>query len=569
MMIEPDRLQFSAIRVLIDNLPSYMPLLRKRKAYLGAGANDTLRVVGEGKKRIDHNHADFIMDLFTFMFNDHTTGLIFPASRYIPTSEHLKTHLLHHGHRITELSLASCTCYGEEEEEEAAAANARKRDLWLETRSKSRKRVLGLSMAASNITKLLEIICSSAKVLKSLTLPKCKNCVISKRDADIFINSHLVNTLQELTLLSIVFMSEEVIQEILSSLINLKVLNLSHVSTIGCRARECFLIPLNWFSSYPALTQLEHLRIYDNVDCPCEEGCVPYITEREWEELGEQYTNLKTLQISCHMPEGENALGEYCLWLHHLKNGLRTRKEPLEYLSVMVYEEESIRIIRQMNANKITVGETLEEILYEMLRGDRDDLTIRYLIFDVMDVWRKTDKKTHKLCGDMLAIINILIPNYRHIYNVFETCGRILVYMVEDLALRQALKLTPSFIETFITRIMGPENEKFPLYHIFRILRAYDDVISVDVFETVFRRFSSIHNPSQYSCLLLGQIYKYIANLGEEYMAAMKRIWGPKWRRNIIYWFSECSELVYGKRSLLDDDDDDDYYQKPPKSQKI
>ena len=460
MMIQPDTLQFSAIRVLIDNLPSYMPLLQERKGYLGAGANDILRVAG-----VDNNkhQADFIMDLFTFRFIDHTTNLTFPPSKYIPTAEHLETHLFHHGHRITEISLAICICHQTKMDE---------------------------------VNSLLRVIGSSAKVLRCLTLPKCLNnrCTITNRGADFIIKSKLPETLQEITFLSTVFLDEDVLLNLLSSLINLKVLNISHISVLGCSP---FPIPFSHVPPQRTLTQLEHLRIYDYVGCPC--GCSPNFT-REWKELAEEYTNLKTLQISNEWDADTN-------WLFDLRDGLRTRKEPLEYLSVLVstyyyspspsssssddgYDDDRMAIhrripsiIQELNADKINTGQTLEE-LYELLHGARVDATIKHLIIRVRYIWLATDK-THKTYSDMLAIIKFLIPRYRHLCTVVQLCVETLLIMVENSTLRQTLNLIPSFIETFITRIMM--NRNYPLYPpyvydiITKILNVYGDSISVDV----------------------------------------------------------------------------------------
>ena len=90
-------------------------------------------------------------------------------------------------------------------------------------------------------------------------------------------------------------------------------------------------------------------------------------------------------------------------------------------------------------------------------------------------------------CGkDMLSVINILIPKYRHIRRVFDLCSSALLSMVHDPRIQTELKLTSSVVESFIVHIMCAENEDYNHLSLCQILAVYHDSISISVFEKVF-----------------------------------------------------------------------------------
>ena len=533
-MIQPDPLQFFATRVLLNNLPSYMMTI-KQKGYIGDHtiAKDILRIIKdcttqkqpwwwvfryqdyekEMSVRFDKNHANFIMDVFTFRLT-HSSDLIFPFSKCIPTFEHFYTHLHHHGNYLTVLSLDSCPC----------------------------------SKSFGFMDPLLDVICSYTTVLKSLTLPKCynkkKTCCISEKGAETIINSRLTHTLQEITFVSTVVTTDNIILRILSSLNNLRILNLSNVYVIGCRQAEKLPIPFN-YGSYRAISRLEHLRIYDYINCMCHRESTCLLREGEscfWEHIGEQYPNLKTLQISSIWADKWWGDG----WLFRLRDGLSKRNKPLEYLSV---NTNYVTIVRQMNADRINTVDTLEDILYEAVRGDQDDESIERVMQKIYGVWWSLDDKTHKLCGDMLAFINFVIPNFRYIREVFISCSYIVAEMID----KDIIKLPTSFIETFITSIMGPDTEDFKLVHIFEILMKYnggDPIISVGVIEKVLRVLS-LQKRGQYYwrreqrivCECLVNIQKI-----DEYNIVMEKIFDFKL---MLYWFSDFPDLFEKLRLVV------------------
>ena len=554
---------------LVENINQYLSGLlfvhgKEKDQYLGCHTtvNDFLRVLAfHGKEndvrvlgfnlntlrdkqdflfndRFDKNHADIIMNIFTHWLV-HPKKLSFPCSRYIPTFEQLNIHLRHHGNYLTELSLARCPCHGNKD-----------------------------------MDPLLNIICSSTSLLRCLTLPKCgkesiyDRCCISEVGAQTIINSNLINTLQEITFSSTVFVNEDVLLKILSSLSdNLRILNMSHIAFRGCRKNERIPIPFAFLSSsssssssssfscsfcssssssyhsYRPLSQLQHLRIYDYVDCECQnddERCLPDEDHYcPWHEIGEQYHNLKTLQISSWWARYWEPN-----WLLCLNEGLRRRKKPLEYLCLQKICDVDYDVIRQMNVDRINIGETLNDILYEMIRGDRDDLSIEKLS---ICGW-SFDFDHRDQCRDMLAIINFLIPDYRHIETVFDGCCTAIIEMVKDSRLRQHLALTPSFVETFLSRIICPENNLFDLTPVFDILVVYGECISVDVFDMVLRTLS-LQKPMDYYRPNLRKICWYFVNVWtkystDEYIVAMQRIWGPRLLQTIQYWFGVFSDLI-------------------------
>ena len=476
-------LQLLALRALIENLPARMPQILsvhrdKRYGYIGDPdmARDLLSVVVSIENSIvDKYHADFIMDLFTFMFI-HSTDLVFPSSRYIPTLRHLETHLLHHGYRLTELSLANC--YSDENEE------------------------------------LLKVIsCSPLKVLKCLTLPRNR---VSERGADVIKKSEFINTLQTLKFSSTVFSTMDVLLEILSSLTNLKVLSLSNISCGGGGGTSQILpIPLGGVSS-----NLEHLRIYNYT--PPEFVVDPEQLSNEWVEFCQQYPNLRILRLL----RIEYIIGNYYTSLCALRDGLDKRKEPLTYLSLETTDDKYSRlIVRQMNATRITTCDTLRDILYQIKKeGLGDDIT-QHLLWKIGYIWRKLEDKrnNHNICRHMLAIIDRVIHKYKHFpQRMFSVCVEALLFMVQDSKLREELKLTPLYIEKFITNIMGPQNEEDCfLVSIFEILIVYGDSISVDVFEMVLKKFAF---QNRYGVYHRSQIYQYIMIMAKssEHVFAIK-----------------------------------------------
>ena len=502
-------LQLLGLRVLIDHLPSYMPQILKCNRYIGdhTTARDLLNMmsykkyeIGDKHHRINNkHHIDCIMDLFTFMLADYSPDLIFPISLYIPTFEQLDTHLLHHGNRLTRLSLTNC--HGD------------------------------------NVTtdEILRIICRSLKFLKSLTLASNRTC--SQTGADMIKNSELPNTLYELNLMGTMFSTGDVLLQILSSLTHLKKLNLCRVRMNTCH--QSLAVPLLLLDN--SLLFLENLRVFFFEGC-----CHKSNKELKWGRFVENHPNLKTLQLS-----NESYDSLLCL-----REGLRTRKEPLAYLAV---DTDCPYLTLQMNANIITTGETIKEILYDMEHGGLDYLSVHHMLTNTSFVWRnRSNKKNPEICRDMLGIINLLIPKYTHYSVVFFECSDIIRFMVQDSRLREDLQLTPSFINTFINHLMMVDDPAIhvgivrqDLVNILEILAVYEDSISVVVFERVWKTLA-LQNRFCYILWDRKKIFRCILDIANyatyEYILAFKKSWGSHTfhdlKLKLISWFDEPSYLI-------------------------
>ena len=462
-------LQFLALRGLIEHLPTYMPQileLHRAGRYIGDHntAKDLLNVMsyyGKEKQkevhlpnppfmpRFDQDHIDLIMDIFTFMIIDYSPELIFPPSRYIPSCKQLHTHLIHHGDRLTKFSL----------------------DVDY--------------IATITPDKLLEIICDSLKFLKILTIPDCSYSACSRRSVKIIEKSQLPNTLHELNLMATRFTTLAVLLDIISSLTHLKKLNLSKIRIFGYRGPCAQSLPLPIFDS---LFYLEHLWIYDFYSRYYDHRP---LSNTEWSEFIQYHPNLKTIQLS-----GKSSWRNDYVW--SLEEGLKMRKTPLMYLGVKEDYEQYRCLIRRMNADKITTGETIQELLYDIsMGGGLNYVSVHDIVSNMTRIWQICDKSIDK-CRDMLSVINLLIPRYKHISRVFYTCSEVILYMAKSLRLREEFQLTPSYVETFITHLlMDPENENEDLVNIFEILALYENSISVVVFETVWKTLA-LQDYSQY-----------------------------------------------------------------------
>ena len=526
------RLQLLGLRVLIDNLPPYMPQILKCNRCIGDNttARDLLNIMTYKKyqrgmkhcRLVDNkHHIDCIMDLFTFMLADYSPELIFPISLYIPTFEQLDTHLLHHGNRLTRLSLTNC--HGD------------------------------------NVTTddILRIICRSLKFLKSLTLAPNGTC--SQTGADLIKNSELPNTLYELNLMGTMFSTGDVLLQILSSLTHLKKLNLCQVRMNMCRSlhhHQSLAVQLHLLDN--SLLFLENLRVFFFEGC-----CHKSNEELKWGTFVQNHPNLKTLQLT---EESYDSL--LCL-----REGLRTRKEPLAYLAVEIdssylslvndeynnaLEKKKI-IIRQMNANIITTGETIKEILYDMENGGLDSLSVHHMVTLTSFIWRnRSNKKNSEICRDMLRIINLLIPKYTHYSIVFFMCSDIIRFMVQDSRLREELQLTPSFMNTFINHLMMIDDPAIDLeivredlVNIIEILAVYKDSISVVVFERVWKTLV-LQNRFCYILWDRKKIFRCILDIANyatyEYILAFRKSWGSHTFHNLklklMSWFNEPSYLI-------------------------
>ena len=461
MAIQPERLQLLAARIFINNIPlhfHHLNTLCKNGQYIGGPgvSKDVLRIVGED--RFSEQHVDLIMDIFTYMLN-HSSVLRFPASKYLPTTNQLENHLHHHGESLTELSIVNCF----------------------------------LVNSNDNTDSLLETIgknCSS--LLKHLTLPGCiaETC-ITERGVNALITSKFCNSLQRLDVSSLTFSSTDILLQLLSSLSNLKRLNLSDVKVLRCNQK--LPIPLNGCS----LPHLEHLNIYNFQGCLWKCMCLDSPTrlrserlESDWIEFWEKYTGLKTLQIYGNTCTNTSLLA--------VSEGLKKRKTPLEYLGIHMQADDEYQrwIIQKMrNVDKITTGVSISELRYELETRMRDyvinDSAITdYVFFKLEGVWQKSREKDDlKIYRDMLVILKLLIPQYKHLPDVFHTCTSALCYMVENPWVRKELNLTPSVIETFITLIMCPENDNFGIDRICDILAIYKNSISVPIYDKVMKMF--------------------------------------------------------------------------------
>ena len=201
--VHPEPLQFLALDVWINHLPSLSRWIPNNRGYLGGPdiSKDILRITAlsgiekrrrnDGDARFDRDHADLIMDIITFSILP-ATELIFPPSFYVPTLRQLRTHLSHHGHKLTALSLYRC-----------------------DAPSHQLLRVIGEH-------------CSSN--LKSLVLPAFLDIDDECVDYISGINCKFSSTLRKLDLASSVFSTVDTLLRLLSQLPRLEDLNLSNVS---------------------------------------------------------------------------------------------------------------------------------------------------------------------------------------------------------------------------------------------------------------------------------------------------------------------------------------------------
>ena len=449
LTINPERLQLLTIRVLINHLPSLIFKMKKEE-YLGGSdvCRDILNITAlNGKekrrdlkwtRRFNKYHSNLIMDILTFLVIP-SPILIFPPSKYIPTLQQLRNYLSYHGNDLIELSLADCCddyideCYYDA---------------------------------------LLEVIgamCSSK--LKRLTLPVLNRycygcCCITERGANAIIKSRFSHTLQELDMSSSIFLNWDVLLKLVSYLPNLRKLNVSNVTVMldTDHRHQILPIPLNEYS----LLNLEHLNM-----CSFNYGiCIPTIgdnggiarmLEREWGLFFKKYSRLKTLQIAHTF----STLDVESLLI--FRDCLQKKEEPLTYLRIRAYSDTwdnsivnvdissrypAIAIIRQMNADKISIGETFDELYDELQREDVDNFT-RINVIHNLEVIRMFGSIMKQRHDEILSAIDLLIPKYKHIREVFDECCNAVLIMGQE------RKLTPSILEAFITLAMGPENDDF------------------------------------------------------------------------------------------------------------
>ena len=501
LSINPERLQLLTIWVLINHLPSI--IFEKKIFYLGGFeiCRDILRVTAlygkekrrglEWTRRFNNYHSNLIMDMITFMIIP-SSVLVFPPSKYIPTLNQLRNYLSYHGNDLIELSLAAC-CDDDSDE--------------------------------CYYDVLLEIIgatCSSK--LKRLTLPvfSCCCCCITDRGVNAITKSEFSHTLQELDLSSSIFANWDVLFELLSHLPSLKKLNISNVTTLlGSDHRHQILpVPLNNHS----LSNLEHLNMCSINGGPVDNNQIA----REWGLFFEQYSRLKTLQVANTFSTLD--VESLCIF----KDCLQKRKEPLAYLRIRAYSDTwfnsvvrvdnssrypAIAIIRQMNADNISAGETFDELYRELQREDVNKFT-RINIIHSLEVVRMFGSIMRVDIDEVLSAIDLLIPEYRYIREVFGECSNAIFFMAEE------MRLAPSVIEAFITLAMGPENEDFCLARICDILSIYKQSISVGVFEKVL---TTIIKQDKMSNAFKGdKISKYIADIPSycpyEYILVIKRV---------------------------------------------
>ena len=431
LLSNPESLQYSAVDVFINHLPLFQQqqlqqLQRQRQqfvinvGYLGGPdlAEDILRAIGRRKCPT----SELIMDIFTFTII-HSSKLIFPTLKYknnenIPTLNQLETHLYYHGTYLTELSLAN-------------NYNNTEADEWL------------------------EVICEGcSSMLKSLTLPVHNNfsCITETGATALITKSDFANTLQELDLSCSVFSSKVVLFDILSHLPDLRKLNLTNVSMLDCGNdgyNQILPIPLDAYNN--SLSRLEHLNMssvhefsrYNNccdsqklwfdIDRKVEQ------LEREWTVFFEKYTSLNELQIA------NTFITMDVESLRVLKDCLVKRKKPLAYLRTRAQSENccetitsvdpssrhrAISVIRQMNADRITVGETFDELLYELKRRDIDhfDRINKIHMFEVTRMLGQIDIENIDK-EDILSAVNLLLLNGDSRNEVvMRECSRVMTF---------------------------------------------------------------------------------------------------------------------------------------------
>ena len=280
----------------------------------------------------------------------------------------------------------------------------------------------------------MEIIsryCSSN--LKKLSLPR--DGIVTDIGAHAMINADFAHTLQELNVSSLIFRNIDVLLEILSHLSDLRKLEICDISSEN--RHQILPVPLDDRS----LLRLEHLCIssYD-------------LTENisaEMSRFCQNYPCLKSLQIfQCITLQTDIAT------LLSLSAGLQERKgERLAYLRIETRYGYCRNIVQQMNADKITTGATIEEILFELKMDRGGGVVVLHTIWSrvssLEEVWNESNKDYNQ-CRDMLEIIDLLIPKYKDIIKVLQVCAKAILFMVNDQRLRDELKLTHSKIESFL-----------------------------------------------------------------------------------------------------------------------
>ena len=480
----PETLQFSAVRILVSTLPSRMTQINNvidGQRYLGNSSipEDILRCF-VFKNQFSEHHAHLIMKLFTSSFM-HSTKLVLlfssQSSSCIPTARQLNNHLFHHGKCLTELSLGRCS-------------DTIPTDILMEIISRG---------------------CSSN--LKKLSLPRGGggDCV-TMSGAYAIISAEFAHTLQELNVSSLMFMNINVLLEILSHLSHLRKLEICDVIP-SCsdphhhhhhhqhQQHQLLPVPLDG-----TLLRLEHLHIssYDLTENFIQ-------LSAEMSRFCKYYPRLKSLQFfQCISLQTDIAS------LLSLSVGLQERKERLAYLRIETRYGYCRNIVRQMNADKITTGSTIEELLYELKMDGEGGLlfwnTIWIRVSSLEEVWDDESNKDYTVCRDMLDIINILIPKYKDINKVLQVCAKVIFFMVTDPRLRDELELTPSKIETFINLTIDLKNNNDYSFCVIicRIVLVYKDSISVDVFDKVFGAAVRLRwtNPRE-MCQIIINMVKY------------------------------------------------------------
>ena len=507
--VHPEPLQFLALDVWINHLPSLSRWIPNNRGYLGGPdiSKDILRITAlsgiekrrrnDGDARFDRDHADLIMDIITFSILP-ATELIFPPSFYVPTLRQLRTHLSHHGHKLTALSLYRC-----------------------DAPSHQLLRVIGEH-------------CSSN--LKSLVLPAFLDIDDECVDYISGINCKFSATLRKLDLASSVFSTVDTLLRLLSQLPRLEDLNLSNVSfSLDSISSNDQMLPLPLDgSSLPRLESLNlcsirylnYYHYWTTVDAQR--------LEIEWTRFFEQCPRLKILQVAHTFAtvDAESLLV--------LKKCLDRRREPLEYLRIRAYSRdyshrlisfdrsEAISIIREMNADEISAGETFPELFGELNRNDVDFFFLNYRRIHKLHDLEVTQMLGKPLIHCPLAAVRKLIPTYRHVREVFHACVNAILVLTQQ----SDSRLSPTAIEGFLTLVMGPENSHFSHVKVYDILALYRANISVKVFEKVLRTLIALTADDSYTSR---KICSYISGLPDyctvEYIVVIERILGNNFCR--------------------------------------
>ena len=521
--IHPPSLCSICARYLANNIQRCLPRVLdvyNRGMYIGCQevAQNFLRAVEMNweekvfntpkKVRFDKTDTETIGDVFSFMFLP-SKRLCFPPSTYLPTLDLLYTHLLYHGERLTDLTLTKC--YSDNGE--------------------------------APIDRVLEII-GSLKVLQRLTLPLCNvdNFISEKGlEAAIKPNSEITATLRELNLIRCGFSTMQVLLRMLSRFIHLQKLILSTVIVKGLDQQHPHLhqilpVPLNG-----SLSKLEDLEISHFRVCPCfyrDTTISPKVYEnigREWKLFTRNYPSLKSLQVRDVYDISHD---KQCLI--GLRDGLRERKKPLAYLSFLLIPDDPTGrdIVRGMNAVKINSHETINDVYYEMINSgsvDNSEVINAFMLklSTIRDRMKHLDIQTSR---SLLAILDAVIPRYRHLSYVFYQCLAILLSIVKKPRLRSELKLVPAVIERFIHLLVEPESEHSSRFHFYPfsicdILAVYQDAISTDVFEKVMRQVTSWSISAGWGTPHY-EMYDYLDNLSTyctlAYIGVLKKILGGR-----------------------------------------